>query len=52
MLLNTAKQEDELNACWISVYRKIFDFNKWESVNSFRCGLGPLDFPVLLEYVV
>ena len=40
----STKQEDELNACWNSVYRKLFGFNKWESVKSFICGLGRLDF--------
>lgn len=40
----TSKQEDELNACWNSVYRKIFGFNRWESVKCFICGLGRLDF--------
>ena len=37
-------QVNELNACWNSVYRRIFDFNKWESVRSFINGLGRLDF--------
>jgi hypothetical protein len=32
-----------LNACWNSVYRKLFGFNRWESVKSFICGLGRLD---------
>ena len=25
-------QINDLNACWNSVYRRIFGFNKWESV--------------------
>ena len=33
-----------LTCCWNSVYRHIFGFNKWESVRSFICGLGRLDF--------
>jgi len=40
----TVGQEDKLNACWNSVYRKIFGFNKWESIKSVMCGLGRLDF--------
>jgi len=44
----TVRQEDELNACWNSVYRKLFGFNKWESVKSFICGLGRLD----LHYII
>jgi hypothetical protein len=45
----TAKQEDELNACWNSVYRKIFGFSKWESVRCFIGGLGRLDFHSILK---
>jgi len=45
----TIRQEDELNACWNSVYRKIFGFNKWESVKSFICGLGRLDFHLFVR---
>jgi len=37
-------QCDELNACWNSVYRRIFGFNRWESVHQFIYGLGRLDF--------
>ena len=39
----SVKQEDDLNACWNSEFRKIFGFNKWESVKSFISGLGRLD---------
>jgi hypothetical protein len=39
----TMKQQRELNACWNMVYRKLFGFNKWESVKSFVCGVGRLD---------
>ena len=39
-----SKQASELNACWNSVFRKIFGFNKWESVRLFIHGLGRLDF--------
>ena len=34
----------DINACWNSVYRRIFNFNRWESVKLFICGLGDLDF--------
>jgi len=37
------RQLDELNSCWNSVYRKIFGFNRWESVRVFINGLGRLD---------
>ena len=43
MTLNV-EQMRILNCCWNSVYRHIFGFNKWESVRSFICGLGRLDF--------
>jgi len=38
----TRKQENTLNVCWNNVYRKIFKFNKRESVSIFICGLGIL----------
>ena len=38
------KQIANLNACWNSIYRRIFHFNRWESVKLFICGLGNLDF--------
>jgi hypothetical protein len=39
----TVEQLRILNSCWNSVYRKIFCFNKWESVRAFISGLGRLD---------
>jgi hypothetical protein len=38
----------ELNACWNAMYRKIFNFNQWESVKSCINGLGRLDFHHIL----
>ena len=35
------KQAAELNACWNAVYRRIFGFNKWESVRTY--GLDRLN---------
>ena len=40
----TTDQYRTLNCCWNTVYRKIFSFNKWESVKLFIYGLGRLDF--------
>ena len=37
-------QESEFNACWNSVYRRIFNFQKWESVRGLIHGLGRLNF--------
>jgi len=33
-------QIKSLNVCWNTVFRKIFHFNRWESVSSFINGLG------------
>jgi hypothetical protein len=41
--LNT-QQMRTLNYCWNSVFRRIFGFNKWESVSAFICGFCGLDF--------
>jgi len=44
-------QVSDLNACWNSVYRRIFGFNKWESVRVFINGIGRLDFQHLRVYL-
>ena len=36
-------QIKEINSWWNSVYRKIFGYNKWESVKETICLLGRLD---------
>jgi len=33
-----------LNSCWNNVYRRIFNFRKYDSVRACICGLGRLDF--------
>ena len=43
-------QLNDLNVGWNSVYRRIFGFNKWESVTSFIGGLGRLNFKCLRDY--
>jgi hypothetical protein len=43
----TQVQVNTLNVCWNNVYRKIFGFNKWNSVREFIGGLGNLDFMYL-----
>ena len=45
------EQLAKLNAGWNSGYRRIFGFNKWESVRSFIAGLGRLDFISLRAYL-
>ena len=42
-LSSTKQQLSELNVCWNSVYRRIFGFNKWESVRIFIAGLGRMN---------
>ena len=39
----SVRQENELNACCNSVYRKPFGFHKWESVKYCIYGLNRLD---------
>ena len=36
------KRIDEVNICWNSVIRRIFGYNKWESVKAYLLGLGRL----------
>lgn len=40
----TVSQGAELNCCWNTVFRRIFNFRKYDSVRSCICGLGRLDF--------
>ena len=40
----TATQRADLNSCWNSVYRRIFNFRKFDSVTLLIRGLGRLDF--------
>ena len=44
----TCAQSDTLSVCWNSVYRRIFGFNRWESVKLFIAGLGRLDLKHLI----
>lgn len=44
------EQLNELNCGWNSMYRRIFGFQKWESVRIFIAGLGRLDFKCLRAY--
>lgn len=41
-------QTAELNSYWNSVYRKVFNYNRWESVKELIFFLGRLDFHHLL----
>ena len=40
----SSSQIAELNSCWNNVYRRIFNFRKYDSVRACICGLGRLDF--------
>jgi len=37
------KQTTELNVCWNMVFRKIFQYNKWESVRAVIDACGRID---------
>ena len=39
-----SSQIAELNSCWNNVYRRIFNFRKYDSVRACICCLGRLDF--------
>jgi len=39
----TSKQIQELDACWNSVIRRLFGYNKHESVKAVLLGLGRLN---------
>jgi len=43
------RQEKELNACWKSVYWKLFGFHKWESVKCCIHGLNRLDLHSIIR---
>ena len=47
----SVRQEKELNACWNSVYRKLFGFHKWEFVKYCRPthGLNRLDLHSIIR---
>jgi len=42
------KQIDELNVCWNSVIRRLFGYNRWESVKAVLMGLGRLNIKHLI----
>ena len=42
------KQTSELNVCWNTVFRRIFRYNKWESVRVVIDGCGRLDVKHLI----
>jgi len=43
------KQVHDLNVCWNTVYRTVFNFNRWESVKGFINGLGKLSLQYILK---
>jgi len=47
-LLLKSRQVDELNVCWNNVFRRIFNYNKWESVKAVILGLGRLNLKHLI----
>ena len=43
-----SRQIDEMNVCWNNVIRRLFKYNKWESVKAVLLGLGRLNIRHLL----
>jgi len=43
------KQVHDLNVCWNTMYRTVFNFNRWESVKGFINGLGKLSLQYILK---
>jgi len=43
-----SKQLDELNVCWNNVIRRIFNYNKWESVKSVLFHINRLNITHLI----
>ena len=39
----------DLNVYWNTVYRTVFNFNRWESVKGFINGLGKLSLQYILN---
>jgi len=48
LLLLTTRQVDELNACWNNVIRRLFGYNKWESVSALLLLLERLNVKHLI----
>jgi len=44
----TARQVDELGACWNSVICRLFGYNKWELVSAVLLGLSKLNVKHLI----
>ena len=41
---------NSFNVCWNMMFRRVFHFNRWESVSMFIAGLGRLNFTHLLQF--
>ena len=46
----SSSQSAELNSCWNSFYRRVFNFRKYDSVRACICGLERLDFQHLRTF--
>lgn len=47
----TKTQVRELHMCWNSVYRRVFGYNRWESVRCLIYSTGRIDFTHLRNYL-
>ena len=44
----SSRQIDEMNVCWNNVIRRLFKYNKWESVKAVLLGLERLNIRHLI----
>jgi hypothetical protein len=52
MAINVSqKSVHSFNVCWNMMFRRIFNFNKWESVSLFIAGIGRLNFTYLYQWL-
>ena len=47
-LLLTTRQVSELNVCWNNLIRRVFGYNKWESVSALLLSLQRLNVKHLI----
>ena len=48
----TTCQLADMNTCWNTMYRRAFDFRKYDSLRMFIAGIGRLDFSHLRLFSV
>jgi exonuclease III len=52
MAINVSQKAlQSFNVCWNMMYRRVFNFNKWESVSLFIAGIGRLNFIHIYQWL-